>query len=59
MKIEAETTIKLTLTLTEATWLQRVMQNPFYGQSLDEEAPIDNDMRSRFYTILTSANIKD
>ena len=45
-----EVTIKLELTLREARWLQDVMQNPLYGDSPENEAQIDTEMRHKFFT---------
>ena len=43
--------IALSLDEDEAKWLKSLMQNPI-GCSQDEEDPIDEDMRMRFWDAL-------
>lgn len=44
-----EVVITLVLTEEEAQWLHGTLQNPLNGVSLQNEDPLDNAMRRRFF----------
>ena len=48
-------TTVLSLTWEEATWLRNVMQNPLYGQSLEDEDEQDRTLRETFFKALTKS----
>lgn len=52
MKIEEDRVFTISLNESEARWLKNIMQNPFYGQSREEEDKNDKHMRSLFWEML-------
>jgi hypothetical protein len=44
-----ETTVTLVLTEVEARWLNAQVQNPLHNLLLEQEDPLDTQMRSVFF----------
>ena len=52
-KTREEKTIILEMNELEAIWLKQIMQNPFYGQSIEDENARDKLNRENLYNALT------
>lgn len=54
MEVEIKKSIKFKITLNEeeTMWLKNIMQNPFSGQSLENEDKQDKSMRKLFWNKL-------
>ena len=60
MKAKTRKNIEVTIIMDEleAYWLKGIMQNPLYGQTLENEREQDSRMRQIFWDILDNEGIK-
>ena len=59
MKAKTKRDIEVTIVMdeSEAKWLKAIMQNPFYGQTLENERDIDFKNREMFWNILDKEGV--
>jgi len=58
MEIKTKIEITITMNESEAIWLKETMQNPFWGQTSDNETEIDRQNRKMFWHALNEEGIR-